>query len=273
VLTRILSDLHYDDASSQVRALPMLRPLLEGADRIVINGDALDSQVIAHGAELIAEVKNFFAVHARQTVFIAGNHDPDISPIHELLLADGQIWLTHGDVFFEYLAPWSPNLPEYRRRIHALRDPLPPEERDRLETRYRILRAISVDLPPEHDPSDRSFSHQLSRFVRLFAHPRRPLAMLHAWITSPRRAAHLAAKYHPSARFVIFGHIHHPGVWTKHRPRIVINTGSFTPPRGAVMVEFDEKNLRVRRIDRRRDAFHPGRTLAEFPLAPAPASP
>jgi predicted phosphodiesterase len=272
VLTRILSDLHFDDAASQVRSLAMLRPLLDGADRIIVNGDALDSQIVANGPELIAETKTFFATHARETLFIAGNHDPDISPINELLLAGGQIWLTHGDVFFEYLAPWSPNLPEYRRRIRALRDPLPPGAWDQLETRYRILRAISVGLPPEHDPADRSLTHQLARLFRLFAHPRRPLSMIHTWLTSPRVAAQMAAMHHPTARFVIFGHIHHPGVWTKHRPRVVINTGSFTPPRGALMVEFDEKNLRVLRIDRRRDSFHPGAIIAEFPLAPATAS-
>lgn len=272
MLTRILSDLHYDDTTSQVRSLDMLRPLLDGADRVIVNGDALDSQVISHGPALIAEVKSFFATHAPETLFISGNHDPDISTVPELLLADGLIWLTHGDVFFEYLAPWSVNLPEYRRRIHALLDPLPPAERALLSTRYRILRAISVGLPPEHDPTNRSFSHKLARLGRIFVHPRRPLAMLHAWLTSPRTAAEMAARHHPSARFVIFGHIHHPGVWTRHAPRIVINTGSFTPPRGALMVEFDEKNLRVLRIVRRRGAFHPGAVVAEFPLAPPPAS-
>jgi len=272
VLTRIFSDLHYDDATSHVRTLAMLRPLLDGADRVIINGDALDSQIIAHGPELIAEVKSFFAAHTPETLFIAGNHDPDISPINELLLAGGQIWLTHGDVFFEYLAPWSVNLPEYRRRIHALRDHLPPDERDRLETRYRILRAISVGLPPEHDPANRSVSHRLSRLARILVNPRRPLAMLHAWATSPRTASEMAARHHPSARFVIFGHIHHPWVWTDYRPYVVINTGSFTPPRGALMVEFDEENLRVRRVVRQRGALHLGALVAEFPLAPAPAS-
>ncbi|WP_175414692.1 metallophosphoesterase family protein [Nibricoccus aquaticus] len=272
MLTRILSDLHFDDATSQVRSLAMLRPLIDGADRIIVNGDALDSQVTARGPELIREVKTFFAAHTPEALFIAGNHDPDISSVNELLLAGGQIWLTHGDVFFEYLAPWSPSLPEYRRRIHALRDHLPPVERDRLDTRYRILRAVSIGLPPEHDPADRSPTHQLARLARIMVNPRRPLSMIHAWLTSPRTAATMAAQHHPSARFVIFGHIHHPGVWKKSR-HIVINTGSFTPPRGALMVEFDENNLRVRRIDRRSSAFHPGRIIAEFPLAPAPAAP
>src|SRR5690349_1781365 len=68
VLTRILSDLHFDDATSQVKSLAMLRPLLEGADRIIVNGDALDSQVIAHGHELIREVKTFFAAHTPEAL-------------------------------------------------------------------------------------------------------------------------------------------------------------------------------------------------------------
>jgi predicted phosphodiesterase len=274
VLTRILSDLHYDDSESQVRSLAMLKPLLEGADRIVINGDALDSQVIApeRARALISEVKAFFAAHTPETLFISGNHDPDISSVPELLLADGLIWLTHGDIFFEYVAPWSRYLSEYRRRIHALRDPLPAAERDRLDTRYRILRAACIAPPPERDPYDHSLAHRIACLLRLFAHPRRPLSMIHSWLTSPRVAAGMAARHHPSARFVIFGHIHHPGVWTKHRPRIVINTGSFTPPRGALMIEFDEANLRVLRIARRSGAFYPGAVIAEFPLAPQPRS-
>jgi UDP-2,3-diacylglucosamine pyrophosphatase LpxH len=207
------------------------------------------------------ELKSFFAENTPEALFINGNHDPDISSVPELLLAGGLVWLTHGDVFFEYIAPWSIYLSEYRRRIHALRDPLPVAERERLETRYRILRAACIAPPRERDPDN----HDL---IRLFAHPRRPLSMIHAWLTSPRTAAHMAARYHPSARFVIFGHIHHPGVWTKHRPHIVINTGSFTPPRGPRLVEFDENRLRVLRIERRHGAFHPGATIAEFPLAP-----
>ena len=272
MLTRILSDLHYDDATSHLRSLDMLRPLLVGADRVILNGDTLDSQVIDDGPALIARVKTFFHAHVPDTVFLSGNHDPDISEHAQLTLADGLVWLTHGDIFFEYIAPWSPSLPEYRRRIDGLRAATPPAERDLLETRFRILREACHHLPPEHDPDDRSFLHLFTRLIRLFANPARPLAMLHAWYASPRHAAELAARHHPRARFIIFGHIHHPGVWKKRDGRIVINTGSFTPPRGALMVEFDEQHLRVIRIIRRDDAFHPGATLAEFPLAPATAT-
>lgn len=275
VLTRILSDLHYADPDSQVRSLAMLEPLLAGADRVVINGDAIDSQVIAaeHARALMEEVKSFFAAHTPETLFINGNHDPDISDIPELLLADGLVWLTHGDIFFEYVAPWSIYLSEYRRRIHALRQGLPAGEWERLETRYRIARAACIAPPPERDPHDHSLLHRVARLVRLLAHPRRPLSMIHAWLTSPQVAAEMAARHHPSARFVIFGHIHHPGVWTKHRPHIVINTGSFTPPRGPRLVEFDETTLRVYRVERRCGVFRPGALVAEFPLAPQAPSP
>ena len=272
MLTRIFSDLHYDDTTSHLRSLDMLRPLLDGADRVVLNGDTIDSQVIANGPALIAEVKTFFHAHVPETIFLSGNHDPDISDRAELTLANDLLWLTHGDIFFEYIAPWSPSLPEYRRRIDRLRAATPVAERNQLHTRFRILREACLKLPPEHNPHDRSLLHLAARLGRVFINPARPLAMLHAWHASPRHAAELAAIHHPRARFITFGHIHHPGVWKKRDGRIVINTGSFTPPRGALMIEFDEQHLRVKRIVRRNDAFHPDKIIAEFPLAPTTAT-
>ncbi|MBC7369402.1 MAG: hypothetical protein H7343_21760, partial [Undibacterium sp.] len=38
-LTRILSDLHYGDRASRLLSLGQLRPLLDGPDHVVLNGD------------------------------------------------------------------------------------------------------------------------------------------------------------------------------------------------------------------------------------------
>jgi predicted phosphodiesterase len=65
----------------------------------------------------------------------------------------------------------------------------------------------------------------------------------------------------------VVGHTHRPGVWRTPSGVVVINTGSFCRPFGAATAEVSADHLRVRRVEKRGDAFHPGRTLAEFPLS------
>ena len=52
----------------------------------------------------------------------------------------------------------------------------------------------------------------------------------------------------------------------------VINTGSFSPPFGGMVADLAGGRLTVRRIEARRGAFHPGRTVAEFALGRAPTA-
>jgi len=62
------------------------------------------------------------------------------------------------------------------------------------------------------------------------------------------------------------GHLHHPGIWRRPNGVTVINTGSFSRPFGAYVVDLTPNRLIVRRIIRRGGEFSPGHTLAEFPL-------
>jgi len=43
-VTRIFSDLHFGDRASRARRLAQLRPLLDGVDALVLNGDTLDTR-------------------------------------------------------------------------------------------------------------------------------------------------------------------------------------------------------------------------------------
>ena len=47
-LIRIISDVHFADRGSRVRSLGQLRPLLEGATLLVLNGDTLDTRPDRH---------------------------------------------------------------------------------------------------------------------------------------------------------------------------------------------------------------------------------
>jgi hypothetical protein len=48
---------------------------------------------------------------------------------------------------------------------------------------------------------------------------------------------------------------------------VVINTGSFTRPLGALAVDLRDGALQVRAVERRGSHYHPGEQRAEFALA------
>lgn len=262
---RIFSDLHYRDGQSTLHRLESLAPLLAGADQVVLNGDTLDTQNNA-ATSLVAEARGFFAQHAPGVTFLSGNHDPDISPQAELSLHDDRVWITHGDVLFEDIAPWSSLREEMARRLkqHAL--DRSAEGPDFVDARLRRHRLACHALPLTHDHFDRRLLTRSIRLVNALIPPRRLFTMLGVWRTTPALARRLALAERPRARVVVLGHTHYPGVWRHHDGPVVINTGSFCRPFGGLFVELRDGQVRVVRIVFKRGEFRPGRILAEFPL-------
>jgi predicted phosphodiesterase len=271
---RIFSDLHFCDPRSVLQDLECFAPLLGNAERVVFNGDSIDTHVPSQARHL-GELRDFAARSGRETTWLSGNHDPDISEHAELLLHDERLWITHGDVFFHAVAPWSHHAAELRRRFAEALHPLPEPERDRVETRLRLHRQIVRALPEPMELWNQSPVARLRRLAQIAFPPRRPFEILRAWTSTPRRVAALALAQRPNAQVVILGHTHYPGVWRVpvergRPPLIVVNTGSFTRPFGGAFVEIEGERLRVRRI--RRDeygAFREGRSLAELSLREA----
>jgi predicted phosphodiesterase len=271
VRLRIFSDLHFRDPCSALQDLARLAPLLGDADQVVFNGDSIDTRVSTQARHL-GELRAFAERSGREITWLSGNHDPDISPHAELLLRDERLWITHGDVFFDTIAPWSHHAAELRRRFAAASSGLAEPDRHRVETRLRLHREIVRALPePEHLQRPHAMA-RLRRFAHTVFPPRRPFEMLRAWAGTPRRVAALALAQRPRARVVVLGHTHYPGVWRVpvepgRPPLVVINTGSFTRPFGGAFVDIEDDLLRVRRIRRDFDGvFHAGRTLAEMDL-------
>lgn len=267
---RIFSDLHFRDPRGELHDLADFSPLLGDAGRVIFNGDSLDTQVPAmarHAGELL----EFARRAGREIDWLSGNHDPDISQRAELALRDGRVWVTHGDVFFPAIAPWSHHAAELRRRFDAEAAGLPETELGRVETRLRVHRKISLALP---EPPHLFRPGLFMRFYRV-AHallpPRRLVEMLRAWATTPRVVAELARAQRPGARVVVLGHTHYPGVWRVPgrggAPHLtVINAGSFTRPLGGLFVELRGDRLRAVRIARRGRTFGEGRVVAELSL-------
>ena len=106
---RILSDLHYGEHASRVRSLAQLRPLLDGATRLVVNGDTLDTRPGPdpdRTDRTKEEVRAFFDEVGAPVTFLTGNHDPDFSPNALADLAEGRVLVTHGDILFSDIVPW-----------------------------------------------------------------------------------------------------------------------------------------------------------------------
>jgi predicted phosphodiesterase len=271
-VTRIVSDVHYGDPAGLVHELKRLAPLMPGADRFVINGDALDTQVLEDPSEPLAELHALLAANTPEHVLITGNHDPDISNIHELLVADDRVWITHGDVFFDEIAPWSRLVPEVRRRIERHTAGVSPEELLRLEVRFALFRKVCLKLPREHNPHARGLAPRVMRIARAVFPPNRFLAMLRVWREMPAIAAQVARRHRPSAQVVIAGHTHSQGFWRQPGGITVVNTGCFCVGRSALAVDLVGSHVRLRRIRRHLGEFRLGPVFHQFTLAPQPVS-
>ncbi len=267
LVTRIFSDLHYRDGASRLHRLAALAPLLAGADHLVINGDTLDSQA-PHAGPLLAEARDFFKNEAPRVTLLSGNHDPDISPHTELLLNEDRVWITHGDVLCENVAPWSSRRDELAKRLQSLATTVPPETLYLVETRLRLNRLACHHLPDPHDCFDRSLHTRLVRLAHALFPPNRLLSMVNTWHTTPALARALAREQRPRARLIVVGHTHFPGVWRDADGPVVVNTGSFSRPFGGLFVELCGDKVQVVRIVQKNGEFHRGRVVAGFSLAP-----
>jgi UDP-2,3-diacylglucosamine pyrophosphatase LpxH len=266
---RILSDLHYGDRASRIRALPALTPLFAGASSLVLNGDTIDtrpSRTPAVTAALRAETLEFFARSAPPTTFLTGNHDPDISTRHTLDLAGGRIFVTHGDIIFDDLVPWGQDAPVIRERIALELAKLGPVAREQLDPRLEVYRRVAGSIPQRHQSERNGLKYAVGLLSDTVWPPLRILRVLNAWRRAPGLAATLSRQYRPRAEFAIIGHIHRPGFWRMPNGITVINTGAFGPPLGGWMADVHPDRLILRAIDQRRHEFHPGQTMAELPL-------
>jgi predicted phosphodiesterase len=272
--TRIFSDLHFRDPQGVLKEMAEFAPLLGDAGRVVFNGDSLDTQIGAmarHGDELKAFGARLER-EGREVTWLTGNHDPDFGEEAELSLQEERVWVTHGDVFFHAIAPWSHYAGELRAGFERLATGVPAAELGRVETRLRLHREVVRTLrEPEHlfHPGVWARAYRLAHTV---LPPRRVVEMIRAWCATPRLVAELARAQRPRAQVVVLGHTHYPGVWrvpargAAGRALTVINTGSFTRPLGGLFVELRGERVRVVRISRGAGGFRAERVVAEFAL-------
>lgn len=267
---RIVSDVHFAERASRVRRLDQLAPLARGVSSLVFNGDTMDTRPgddNQRTARLKAEVLAYFGSCGTPVTFLTGNHDPDLSGHHVLELAGGRVLVTHGDVLFESIVPWSNEAVVMRQKVIQALAALPGDGSSRLEGRLSAFRSAAASIRQRHQSEKDALRYALRLAGDTVWPPNRILKIMRAWREAPGRAATLAHKHRPRAQVIVIGHTHRPGVWRNANGVVVVNTGSFCRPLGAMAVEVGLAAVVVRKVSERAGAFHPGSRVAEIPLS------
>ncbi len=241
-------------------------PLLQEAKTVIFNGDTVElrylrgRQIGLRNAELVREACQEAGI---TPVFIRGNHDPIISDLGHVDLVDGAVLVTHGDLLFHDISPWSHEAETigeaHTRELAGMEEDAFLDFEKRLKASKRA--ALSIEL--HRMGIQRGAFSTLRTILRECWPPWRPFQILHSWAVTPSRAEALLRVFRPRARFIIIGHTHLSGTW-RRGPRVIINTGSFLPIGGRMAVDVLGDELVIRPILFERGAFRAGLPIMKF---------
>ena len=260
----ILSDTHLGRPSCAALSARALRPLWRGASHLIVNGDVAEVHHPRHWGDAAREMMHLLDLCEEDAValtLLSGNHDPFVSEVRHLRLADGQVFVTHGDALHPAVAPWSPAAGRMRRAHEEALAAIEPESRNHLDSRLKASqRASHVEWTQLEEEAGHSTVHGM------LLRPWSILQVLHYWYVFPKLVSSFIEEHAPQARFAILGHTHRPGIWTING-RVVINTGAFGFPGKPRAVCLDGDQLTVWSIHRKEKLYEFGpEPLAEFQL-------
>jgi len=257
---RIISDLHFGHPASIIESPGQLTPLFRDCKTVVFNGDTVEMRYLStrrtalENATVIRETCQAAGAHP---VFINGNHDPIVSDLSHVDLVNGAILVTHGDLLFHDISPWSLEAgimgQAHTRELAGLDEDAFLDFEKRLSASKRA--ALSIEL--HNTDIKRNKLSLLRTLLRECWPPWRPFQIIQSWAGTPARAEALARVFRPRARFILIGHTHWSGCWQRG-PRMVINTGSFLPTGGRKAVDVQGATLAVRPILIEHGHFTPG---------------
>jgi len=264
---RILSDLHYGHPASIIEHPEQLAPMFREAKTVIFNGDTVELRYLRGrriGMRNSLRMKEVCEANEARPVFINGNHDPMLSELSHADLADGAVLVTHGDLLFHQLSPWSSDAgiigKAHTRELADMEEDAFLDFEKRLKASKRA--ALSIEL---HRPRMRRDRLSIFRTVlRECWPPWRPFQVFRCWAITPARAVALARVFRPRARFILIGHTHFSGCW-RRGPRMVINTGSFLPFSGRMAVDIAGGTLTIRPILLERGVFKAGAPMMQYP--------
>lgn len=269
---RLFSDLHLAHPACRVESVDQLAPLFEGARTVIFNGDTTEqrhSLLRENGERQLNALKELLADRGIAAHFLRGNHDPRISEIDHLDLANGQVLVTHGDALFRHLSPWSPKVWKVVPQMEAVRAEYGEArlESDLAACLEYTHRCRGLSAGSELEFKKTGPFPKLRSLARIAWPPLRPVRILRTWQTIPAQAHAFAERYRPEAKVILFGHTHFPGIW-KRDGRVAINTGGFMSVIPARAIEISGGRLVVRKIEEGSGLFQLGTELASIELFP-----
>ncbi len=267
---RVLSDLHFGHSACLIREAHQLRPLLEGADTIVFNGDTLEERADpfrARSEEMLADLREICRLAGAKPLFITGNHDPGVWDRHYLDLAGGNVFVTHGDALFDLISPWSKDIAKTEIGIRKIRAHYTPEQLRELDTLMACTKSACKLTHIYEKKGTNSLVNKLRVLTAEMWPPRRPAAILHSWAVAPKRALTLLAEHRPQAKAILFGHTHFPGIWS-NSTQTAINTGGYlgTLNARAIDIPAHGNSLTYHRVQFKKGSFYQAPASRELPF-------
>lgn len=247
--TLIISDTHLGKPGRATATA--LRPIWQGVDELVINGDAAEVQVPwlrSAAARELDQLERLTQEDGVKLTLISGNHDAYLTDRRCLQLASKHILVMHGDALHPAVAPWT-------HTAKTLAD----------RTRREIANATNNDLATRLDIAQHvGHSEFLREYVisgrgdrtirRLLVRPIEVPLVLQYWRNEPALAEQFMKRYVPQAKVLIVGHSHRRRVW-KRGERTIINTGAFTFPGRPQCVLHHGDTLSVHRIHKHKSQY------------------
>ncbi|MDP7008775.1 MAG: metallophosphoesterase family protein [Phycisphaerales bacterium] len=244
----VLSDLHLCKRLSTIDDVDQLRPLWQGVDTLILNGDTEESYSKKYAKDSQAKTKELLALASSDgvdVVFLNGNHDPMISDNHAIKIHNDSILIMHGHAVFPEVAPWT----WYAKKIIAHRKQVLAELGNSYEAQLHSTQIVS----------DRSAkSRAIKNRPSLLGIPYRTvwciIKILHTWHRFSRITDAWVSQYSPKSKFVVVGHTHHAGIW-ETKNRVIINTGCFGFPSHPRGILIEQNTLQVYRIKKQQNEY------------------
>jgi predicted phosphodiesterase len=240
--TLIISDTHLGKPGAATAE--SLRPIWQGVDELVINGDTAEVQVPWLRGAAVRELDRLEQLTRQDGVsltFISGNHDAYLTDRRCIQLADGRILVMHGDALHPAVAPWTRSAKALEQRT---RREINKADQNNLDTRLDIAQHIG------HSEFLREYvlsGHGENTARRILTRPIEVPMVLWYWRNEPGFAQRFLDEYAPQTKALIIGHSHRRGAWQLGQ-RTIINTGAFMFPGKPQCVLHAGDTLSVHRI-------------------------
>ncbi len=257
--TLILSDLHLCKRLSTIETISQLRPLWQGFDELILNGDTEESYSKKYSSQSQEATRSLIKTAESDNVkvhLLDGNHDPMISDSHARLSHDSKVLIMHGHAVFPEIAPWT----WYASKIKKHRNELLQASGDTFQSQLEATRIASNRSAKSREVKNRPNLIELPLRTAWCV-----FKILQTWKRCPSITERWLSTYAPKTKIVIIGHTHRAGIW-EINGRVIINTGCFgfpSHPRGVVI---NENTLKVFRIQKINDQYNLDQELGSWQL-------